>query len=79
MESIADLLAKRQAPEPPEIQIIKRFMHDSYQATASVQVQQHQIIISVPGSALAGALRPRLLELQRLCATDKRLVIRIER
>lgn len=79
MESIGDMLAKQRTPEPPEIAIIKRFIRDAYNKPASVLIQQRQIVISVPGAALAGALRPRLLELQRLCSTDKRLIIRIER
>lgn len=79
MERIADLLAKRQPQEPPEVRLIKQFILDNYSVTASVLTQQHQIVIQVPGAALAGALRPRLLELQRLCGTEKRFVIRIGR
>lgn len=77
MENIGDILAGRQISEPPEVKIIKKFMHDAFNAPATVIVRQQQIIISVQSAALAGALRLRLGELKGLCETSKRLVIRI--
>ena len=77
-DSLADLLQKRGFEEPPEVRIIKSFIRERFGADASVTVQQRQIIIGVSGSSLAGALRMRLHELGKLCATDKRLIIRIE-
>lgn len=75
-DSIADLLRKRDFEEPPEVRIIKQFIRERFDADASVLVQQRQIIIGVEGSSLAGALRMHLHQLQRLCATEKRLIIR---
>lgn len=77
-DSLGSLLAKRSMDEPPEVQIIKTFVFAHYQTTPQVTVQQGNIIIGVKGAALAGALRPRLHELQEACQTDKRLVIRIQ-
>lgn len=76
-DSLADLLGKRNFEEPPEVRIIKEFIRERFDVDASVLVQQRQIIIGVQGSSLAGALRMHLHQLQKLCATDKRLVIRI--
>jgi hypothetical protein len=76
-DSIADLLSKRDFEEPPEVRIIKDFIRKRFDDDVSVSIQQHQIIIGVPSSALAGALRMHLHELKRLCTTDKRLLIRI--
>ena len=75
--SLGDLIAKRQPEEPAEVQVIKQFMLDNYQVAAGVAVRDSQIIIQVASSALAGTLRMRLHELKELCATDKRLIIRI--
>jgi hypothetical protein len=78
MDSLSDLLDRRPADEAPEIAIIKSFVERHYGSIPRVIVQQQQIIIGVRGSALAGALRPRLRELEALCSTTKRLVIRIQ-
>lgn len=76
-DKIADLLIKRDFDEPPEVRLIKDFIRKRLDADAGVTVQPHQIIIDVKGAALAGALRMHIHELKRLCATDKRLLIRI--
>lgn len=76
-ESIQDLLANKNFDEPSEIKTIKEFVSKNYDQTAKVSINQTSIIINVPSASLAGALRLRLHELQRLCDTDKKLVIRI--
>jgi hypothetical protein len=76
-DSLGDLLAGRRPEEPAEVQVIKQFMLDNYQAAAGVAVRDGQIIIQVASSALAGTLRMRLHELKELCATNKRLIIRV--
>lgn len=78
MEQIGNILTGRKSEEPREILIIKNFMLQHYKAVPTVSIGQREITIIVKGSALAGALRPRLLELQELCTTDKRLVIRTQ-
>lgn len=75
--SLADILAGRKAEQPPEIAIIKQFLQDNWRADCSITMQADQIVIQVKSAALAGALRPKLHELQELCSTTKRLVIRI--
>ncbi|MCA9331348.1 hypothetical protein KC968_00230 [Candidatus Saccharibacteria bacterium] len=75
--SIADLLPKERFEEPSEVRIIKDFIWKNYQQTAKVSVHTTQIIIQVPSSALAGALRVHLHNLQQLCQTNKRLILRI--
>ncbi len=76
-DSIADLLSKRDFEEPPEVRIIKDFIRKQFDVDVSVAIQQQQIIIGVTSSALAGALRMHLHEIQRLLVSDKKLVIRI--
>lgn len=76
-ESLQDLLHKRDNHVPPEVAIIKTFIHEQFNASASVTVQEKQIIIAVAGASLAGALRQKLPQLQSKLDTTKRLVIRI--
>ena len=76
-ESLGDVLAKKNLREPAELLIIRTFLHENFQTDCQITTNQRQIIISVKGSSLAGAVRMRLHELQQLCQTDKRLVLRI--
>lgn len=75
--SLGDLLKAKNFDEPEEVLIIKTFLHENYKADCQVTMGQQQIVIAVKGASLAGTLRMRLHELQALCQTDKRLVIRI--
>ena len=77
-QSIGDLLGGRRLNKPPEIKIIQDFVETKFHTKPQVTVGQSQIIIGVKGSALAGALRPMLLQIKDACQTDKRLVIRIQ-
>lgn len=76
-DSLGDLLQQKRFNEPSEIEIIKEFVRARFQSTPQVTIQDKQIIIGVNNAALAGALRMHLHELTELCATSKRLVIRI--
>jgi len=75
--NLSDLLDKSKYAEPPEIKIIKDFVNEHFKAEVMVAVGPQRIVINVSSAALAGALRAHLHELQQLCETDKRLVIRI--
>lgn len=76
-DSLADLLAQKNFGEPVEVEVIKNFVHENFRSNCNVSINQRQIIINVAGASLAGALRMRLHELQALCQTEKRLIIRI--
>ncbi len=77
-DSLGDLLAGRKMDQPTEIAIIQVFVQEKFKSKPEVVVQEKQIIITVRGAALAGALRPLLPQLQEACNTQKRLVIRIQ-
>ena len=76
-DSLGDLLAKKNLREPAEILVIRTFLHENYKADCQITTNQRQIVIAVKGASLAGTIRMRLHELQALCQTDKRLVLRI--
>ncbi len=76
-DSLGDVLAKKNLREPSEILVIRTFLHENYQADCQISTNQRQIIIALNGASLAGTVRLRLHELQELCQTKKRLIIRI--
>lgn len=76
--SIADLLAGRTRDEPPEIAQIKAFVREKFGQPVDILINEKQIVMSVKGAALAGALRPMLPELLDRLQTEKRLLIRIK-
>lgn len=76
-EDLASILSARSWDEPPEVGVIKQFVRDKYKSEVGVAIREQQIIITVRGAALAGALRMNLYALKKLCETKKRLVIRI--
>lgn len=76
-ESLGDLLAKKNLREPAEMLVIRTFLHENYKTDCQISTNKNQIVITVKGASLAGAIRTRLHELQTLCQTDKRLVLRI--
>lgn len=75
--SIKDILGSNTFSEPEEIRIIKNFIFENYQSDCVVTIKPKVIMIRVSSGALAGTLRGRLLELHKLCKTDKRLAIKI--
>lgn len=79
VDSLGDVLRSYDFEEPPEIERIKRFVRDEFHADCKIAVKGNVITIIVSSSALAGALRPQLHELQKKTKTEKRLVIRISR
>lgn len=78
MESMQSLLAGRGMIQPPEVKLIQDFVEQKFKTIPQVTVSEKQIVIGVKSSALAGALRPMLYQIQELCNTDKRLLIRIQ-
>jgi hypothetical protein len=76
-DSIQDLLNNRQFKEPDEIKLIKDFVRHKFDSECSVSIHTRQVVISVDNSSLAAALRMHIKELEQLCPTGKRPVIRI--
>jgi len=78
MDSLFDILSKREIDEPPEIRIIKEYIREHFKETAGVMVRERDIVITVRSSALAGALRTRAYDIMKLLdSTERRLVFRI--
>lgn len=78
-DSLNDILSRFNFEEPPEIRRVKEFVRSKYQVDVNVAVSGNQLVITVPGAALAGSLRMHTMSLQKAADTTKRLVIRIGR
>lgn len=76
MSDLGDILAAKDLPqEPPEFKVIRSFVQERFDVIPRLQLRDNSIIISVPGSAVAGSLRFQLTELQNLLETKRQLVI----
>lgn len=76
MSDLADLLSQKNLPqEPKAFRIVRQFVTDNFNVQPRLQLRDGNIIIGMPGSAAAGALRFRLHELQDLVGHDTKLVI----
>jgi len=77
MDNIEQLLKDRLFNEPPEIQIIKKFIKLNFEEDCLVKISSFKINIVVPNSALAGALREKLEALKAQLSTYKEISISI--
>lgn len=77
MDSIKDLLTRKDFEQPDEIQQIKNFVKSKFDEEPAVKVTPNSIIITVSSAALAGALRVHLHHLVKDLQTDKKLLLRI--
>jgi hypothetical protein len=77
MDSLFNILGNRDFDEPPEIDKIKKYIRDNFNSSASVQMREKDIIVSVGSASLANSLRLKSPEIKRLCKINKRLVFKI--
>jgi hypothetical protein len=77
MDSLFDLLGKKDFDEPPEMKSIKQYVHDKFNQSVGVQIRERDIVIIVPSAALANTLRLCGPDIKRRCQLDKRLTFRI--
>lgn len=78
MDSLFNLLDKKDFEEPPEMLAIKRYIKNKFGADVGVQLRERDVVISVNSSALANTLRLNGPDIKRNCNVTKRLTFRIE-
>jgi hypothetical protein len=78
MDSLNDILSRKDLDEPPEVAAIKRYVEVEFHADVGVKVQSETIVIMAKSAALANTLRMRTLQIQKAAETTKKLVLRIE-
>lgn len=77
MDSIKDVLAKKDLDEPSEVVALKEYCKDLFGLTPKISVKNDSIWMSVPTGILATELRMRLPEITRRCNLTKKLIIKI--
>jgi len=77
MESIGDLLGKYSPAAPDEVQAVKQYIFQEFNAPSSVGIQGESLVITVASASLANALKLRQLAIQKAAGTSKRLLFRI--
>lgn len=77
MDSLFNILSKKDFDEPSEMASIKKYVKDEFDVDVGVQIRDKDIIIKVPSAAMAGTLRMRGPEIKRRCQLDKRLTFQI--
>ena len=78
MDSLNNILSRKDFDEPPEVSSIKKYVQDEFQTSVSVTARERDIIVGVSSAALASSLRLRSPDLKRRCQiTDKRIIFRI--
>ena len=78
MDNLSDILARKDLSEPPEIKIIKDIILKKYGENISVKIDVNKIIIYAKNSALASNIRMDIPEIQKKCASDKRIAIYLD-
>lgn len=77
MQSLFDILGKKDYDVPPEVVEIKAYVQRHFQKDVGITVQTHAIVITASSAALAGSLRPHLHKITKQLKTEKKLIIRI--
>lgn len=77
MDSLFNILSKKDFDEPPEMTSIKKYVQDEFNIEVGVLVRDKDIIIKVPSAAMATTLRLRGPDIKRRCQLDKRLTFQI--
>jgi hypothetical protein len=79
MDSLQEILGKRDFTPPDEIAAVKEFITRRYNSPSRVRVERDVLIVRVPSSALAATLQMEQRALIEKCRITKRLIIRYGR
>jgi hypothetical protein len=78
MDSLFDILSRKDYDLPPEVAAIKQYVREEFQAEVEVRLQgEKEIVINGRSSALIGSLRLRSPQIKKAAKTTKRLIFRV--
>lgn len=78
MENIKDLILNRNFKEPDEIQILKKYIKNTYNADCMIKINNSGITVSVGSSGLASVLQQETIKLKKLIGSNKTISINIK-
>jgi len=76
MDSLQDILGKKDFTPPDEIASVKEFIMRRYKSPSRVRVERDVLIVRVPSSALAATLQLEQNRMIEACRLTKKLIIR---
>lgn len=79
MDSLQDILGKRDFRPPDEVVAIKEFITRRYKSPSVVRVERDVLIVRVPSSALAATLHLEQRAIIEACRITRKLIIRTGR
>jgi len=79
MDSLQDILGKRDFTPPDEVAAVKEFIMRRYKSKSYVRVERDVLVVKVPSSALAATLQLEQRSLIDTCRVTRRLIIRTGR
>ena len=77
MDSIKDLLAKKDVDEPTEVTALKHYCKQQFNFTAKISLRTDILWLSVPNGILATELRMRQTDIITRCGITKKFRIKI--
>ncbi|HET7827702.1 MAG TPA: hypothetical protein VFK97_02440 [Candidatus Saccharimonadales bacterium] len=79
MDSLQDILGKKNFRPPDEIASVKDYIQRRYKSPSRVRVERGMVIVRVPSSGLAATLQLEQNRLIEACNLKKKLIIRVGR
>jgi hypothetical protein len=79
MDSLQEILGKRDFTPPDEMAAVKEYITRRYKSTSTVRVERDVLIVRVPSSALAATLQLEQNRMIEACRITRRLIIRYGR
>jgi hypothetical protein len=79
MDSLQDILGKKDFTPPDEITSVKEFISRRYNSPSRVRIERDVLIVRVPSSALAATLQLEQNRMIEACQISRRLIIRVGR
>jgi hypothetical protein len=76
MDSLQDILGKRDFTPPDEVTAVKEFIQRRYNSGSTVRVERDVLVVRVPSSALAATLQLEQRTMIDRCRITRRLIIR---
>lgn len=76
MDSLQDILGKKDFTPPDEVAAVKEFILRRYKSPSTVSVQRDVLVVRVPSSALAATLHLEQRSMIEACRITRRLIIR---
>lgn len=79
MDSLQEILGKKDFTPPNEVVAVKEYITRRYKSTSTVRVERDVLIVKVPSSALAATIQLEQRTMIDKCRITHRLIIRYGR